>query len=125
MDEQTIQEPTPATEPTPAAPPTTQEPTLPQATSSTTAGPNLTPNVPKPAMCRIIVFTNAEGTIGPAIITQVEHVAAADSTPAIVRMNLCMFDPVMGPRNYYVQDAAGALRMSPGEPETWNWPVRD
>lgn len=69
--------------------------------------------------CRIIEYTNGEGMTAPAIVTAVEHSDEA------TRFNLCMFDPVMGPRNYYCQDAAAALRMSSGEPETWNWPVRD
>lgn len=92
-------------------------------TNSSTRGGTATA---MPTRCRVIEFTNGEGTTGPAIVTAVERVDAggAEEAPAVYRMNVCLFDPVMGPRNYYVQDVAASMRPSPGEPDTWNWPVR-
>lgn len=82
-----------------------------------------------PSRCRIVEFTDGEGNISPAIVTKVEFVAenkGNDPGPGrqITQMDVCAFDPVFGARNYYIADARVAVRQSPGEPNTWNWPAR-
>lgn len=80
---------------------------------------------PPPSRCRIIEYTDGEGRVSPAIVTETAvSLPMDDSAPGVMSMGVCAFDALFGPRNYRVDDVAAAMRAVPGEPGTWNWPVR-
>jgi hypothetical protein len=104
-------------------------------------------DVALPTRGRIVDYTDAEGNIMPAIVTKVDdgapHVepVAGEGKPAEKPekgegreerevpdrrgLHLQGWDSVLGCGHYYLEDALAAARKLPGEPSTWNWPVKD
>lgn len=64
---------------------------------------------PKPTIGRIVHFTDPEGKVSAAIVTEL--------TPS-GDVHVCAFDSTFGPRNY-VTNGEGT------EPGNWQWPPRD
>lgn len=98
---------------TPTPPPVTSDATEPDPPKTGSTSAPRADYAPKPTRGRILDFTNREGDVVPAIVTKVEG----------AELHLHTFHSLYGGQLECV-DIAGAERAAPGEPSTWNWPVR-
>jgi len=101
--------------------------------------------IPTPG--RVVFYVTEDRDSVPAIVTKVftedaegPDAEGKENPTEVVRMHVCALDPLMGPRNYFVEDVRRAAREPHGvalrplrelaqeaehlEPGTWSWPDR-
>lgn len=75
-----------------------------------------------PTRNRFIDFIQPDSDDGDPVPALVMKTQEIEGVPT---MHVCAFDPVFGPRNYYVQNAAEAAREGElTERGCWAWPAR-
>ena len=88
------------------------------STATATAPAAAATSLPTPG--RIIMVTDDEGDVMPAIVNK----RIDNDGDGRVDLNVCLFNPIMGTGNAFISNAAEKQRDKSGERGTWCWPPR-